>query len=108
MELNLDNVEKIKPLRDEKGRLLPNQPSINPAGRPKGQSLKEYWRQRFLNMTEDEKIEFTKKVGNAEIWRMAEGNPKQDVDSKVEVTLPIPILGNVPTDNSNKEDTGIK
>lgn len=64
--------------------------SGNPAGRPKGQTLKEYWRQRFMNMTDEEKIEFTAKVGNAEIWKMAEGNPQNDVTSGGE-----PIVMNV-------------
>lgn len=55
-------------------------------GRPKGQSLKEFWRERFSKMTDDEKIAFTNKVGNEGIWRMAEGNPenKTDVTSKGE------------------------
>ena len=49
-------------------------------GRPKGESLKEYWRRKFYSMTEEEKEEFSKKVGFETIWRMAEGNPKQDND----------------------------
>ena len=55
--------------------------NANPAGRPKGQSLKEFWRARFAEMSDDERIEFTKKVGNDVIWRMAEGNPQNDVTS---------------------------
>lgn|SRR3990167_10757044 len=54
--------------------------SGNPMGRPKGQSLKEYWRQRFFEMTEEEKVAFTEKVGNDMIWRMAEGNPETKTD----------------------------
>jgi hypothetical protein len=49
-------------------------------GRPKGQSLKEYWRQRFADMTDEEKAEFTKKVGVDTIWKMAEGNPATATD----------------------------
>lgn len=49
-------------------------------GRNKGQTLKEYWRTRFAAMTDEEKIAFTAKVGNEVIWKMAEGNPKQDTD----------------------------
>ncbi len=56
-------------------------------GRPKGQTLKEYWRERFQNMTDEEKIEFTGKVGNDLIWKMAEGNPKNDVDLNAKVTI---------------------
>lgn len=68
-----------KPARDELGRLLPGN-TANPNGRPKGQSLKEFWRQRFQEMTEDEKIAFSNKVGNDTLWKMAEGNPKQDLE----------------------------
>src|SRR3990167_544886 len=49
-------------------------------GRPKGQSLKEFWRARFAEMSEEERIEFTQKVGNEVIWKMAEGNPANATD----------------------------
>lgn len=52
----------------------------NPNGRPKGQTLKEYWRARFKDMSDEEKLEFTKRVGNENIWKMAEGNPQQETD----------------------------
>ena len=52
----------------------------NPKGRPKGQSLKEYWQKRFRDMTDEEKLEFTKRVGNESIWKMAEGNPPQSTE----------------------------
>lgn len=83
---NLEKQEKNKPLRDEKGRLLPGY-TANPNGRPKGQTLKEYWRERFKNMTDEEKIEFTKKVGNETIWKMAEGNPPQTTELKGEIEV---------------------
>lgn len=54
--------------------------SGNPNGRPKGQSLKEFWRQKFYEMTFEEKEAFTEKVGKDVIWKMAEGNPKNDVE----------------------------
>ena len=54
--------------------------NANPLGRPKGQSLKEFWRQRFAEMSDEEKIEFTNKVGNEGIWKMAEGNPATNTD----------------------------
>ena len=54
--------------------------SGNPAGRPKGQTLKEYMAERFRTMTPEEKDEWLKDVAKSEKWRMAEGNPKQDTD----------------------------
>ena len=53
-------------------------------GRPKGESLKEYWKRKFYAMTDEEKEEFSKKVGFEMIWKMGEGMPKQDTDHKVQ------------------------
>lgn len=67
-------------IRNADGTFAKGTAPPNPAGRPKGQSLKEYWRQRFKEMTDEEKIAFTEKVGNAEIWKMAEGQPSTQTD----------------------------
>lgn len=59
-------------------------------GRPKGKSLKEFWRERFENMTDDEKLDFAAKVAPDLLWKMAEGNPQNDVMSggeKIAVNL---------------------
>lgn len=56
-------------------------------GRNKGQTLKEYWRQRFQEMDDNEKLEFTLKVGPIDIWKMAEGLPKSDIDLNANVKL---------------------
>lgn len=53
----------------------------NPNGRPKGTiSLKEYARQHLRDMTDEEKQEFMHGIDKAEIWRMGEGNPKNNTD----------------------------
>lgn len=54
--------------------------SGNPAGRPPGKSLKEFWKERFANMSDEEKAEFSKKVAPELLWQMAEGRPRQDTD----------------------------
>ena len=54
--------------------------SGNPAGRPPGKSLKEFWKERFAAMTDEEKAEFSKKVAPELLWQMAEGRPRQDSD----------------------------
>jgi hypothetical protein len=64
--------------RDSKGRLLPGHKGG--PGRPKGQSLKEYWKQKFAKMTDDEKRIFTETVSAEMIWKMAEGNPSSATD----------------------------
>lgn len=55
-------------------------------GRPKGQSLKEYFRSKFYAMSDDEKEAWLKehKITGIDLWKMAEGNPKQD--TSVELT----------------------
>jgi hypothetical protein len=88
MVRKLDNQEKNKPLRNEKGQILPGF-SGNPAGRPKGQTLKEYQAQKFRDMSEEEKDEFLKDVAKELRWRMSEGNPKTDADIDVRGSLVI-------------------
>lgn len=90
----LENVEKNKPLRDEKGRLLPGQ-TANPNGRPKGKSLKEFAREWYMSMTDEEKKAYVEKVEEripGFAWRMAEGNPHQTSDAKHEVELPQSLI----------------
>lgn len=62
--------------------------SGNPGGRPKN-TLKEYAREYLQNMTEEERAEYLNGLDRDLIWRMAEGQPKQDVDANVEVTKKI-------------------
>lgn len=56
-------------------------------GRKPGLTLKEYWRKRFLEMTDEEKEAFTNKVGNDVIWKMAEGMPKQEQEHSGNLTI---------------------
>jgi len=69
-----------KKWRNEDGTLKPGHPVPEGWHRPKGQSLKEYWRQKFSEMTPEEKEEFTKRVGKETIWQMAEGRPPQPLE----------------------------
>jgi hypothetical protein len=64
--------------RDKKGRLLPG--TKGGPGRPKGKSLKEYWKQKLSEMTDEEKENFSSEITQEIKWRMAEGNPTSDTN----------------------------
>lgn len=58
-------------------------------GRKPGKTLKEYWKERFANMTDEEKEKFTATVAPDMIWKMAEGNPSNDDKLDIELTKKI-------------------
>jgi hypothetical protein len=66
--------KQLQPFQYKKGQ------SGNPSGRPKGLSLKEYAKLKFLTMTEDEKEDFFEGLNKQEIWKMGEGNPSNNTD----------------------------
>ena len=97
-EKTLDKQENNKPARDARGKLLPGN-SGNLKGRPKGQSLKEYEREKFSKMTEEQKEIFLDTISPELRYRMAEGNPKQDTD----ITSAGEPIGVVQIPEKNKE-----
>lgn len=105
----LEGTSEIK--RDENGRILPGQQSLNPLGRGAGTTLKEYKARKFKEMTDEEKeawLEKNKVSGDLQ-WRMAEGQPQQDVTTGGE-KLPTPIYGGISIQghDSDKEDIQTK
>lgn len=66
--------ENSKPWLFKKGK------SGNPAGRPKGVTLKEYARDFLAKLTEEERQEFMEGLPKETIWKMAEGNPHNATD----------------------------
>lgn len=79
--------------------------SGNPLGRPKGKTMKEWARDYLSRLTDEERDEFMDGIPKDIIWKMGEGMP----DTKSDITSggkPIPILGHVPINDGDKEDTG--
>lgn len=83
-----------KPKRNKRGQLLPGQPSLNPKGRPEGQSIKDRVR-IYLNEHPDDMEAFVKHfaTNNKELaWQMLEGRPSQGLGQADDLD-PMPLLG---------------
>lgn len=86
--------------------------SGNPGGRPKGKGLKEYDREKFAAMSDEDKEAFLEKIPPELRYRMAEGNPHQTSDSKVDGVLVVEIAKeiaekhDVPTSNTEPSSEG--
>lgn len=67
--------------------------SGNPAGRPRGKSMKEYLAQKFRDMDDNAKEEWLKqhKVPGIDQMKMGEGNPKQDTTIELQENEPSAI-----------------
>jgi hypothetical protein len=66
----------------------------NPNGRPKGKTLKEFAREWYLNMSDEDKIAYIKKVEEKRpgfAWEMGEGKARQDIDLDASITGPSAI-----------------
>lgn len=79
--------EKQEEIRNPDGTFKPGI-SGNPAGRPKGQTLKEFAREWYMTMTPEEKKAYVEKVEEKKpgfAWAMAEGNPSTNMELSGEV-----------------------
>lgn len=102
----MNNLEKtseiLEPKRDEKGRLLPNQTSLNPDGRPKGsisiltdlkaklEKIKRERPEEYEQLLDD----YWQDKGKRELLiKMIDGMPRQQTDVTSNGQTIIPILG---------------
>lgn len=60
--------------------------SGNPKGRPKEKTMKEFAREFLANMSPEARIAYLRQIDPDIVWKMAEGNPKNDVDISGEIT----------------------
>lgn len=59
--------------------------SGNPGGRPKGKSLKTFAREYLASLPDEEKIAYIGTMDGELVWKMAEGNPDNKTEAKIEV-----------------------
>ena len=78
--------------------------SGNPAGRPKGKTMKEWAKDYLASLPEEERFDFLNGLPKDIVWKMAEGNPKSE--DKVEVDFPnslIELINGVTNKRGDKE-----
>lgn len=78
--------EWLQPYQFKKGQ------SGNPKGRTPGKSLKEYAKEMLASMTDEERQDFLHGIPKETIWKLAEGNPKQDTDVTSNGESIVPVL----------------
>lgn len=92
-ELKKERSQRLAPYMWKPGQ------SGNPNGRPKEKTMKEWAREILMKMTEEERKKFFLGMDKHVIWKMAEGNPAQDLTSGGEKIKIVPIYGGTSVSN---------
>ena len=61
--------------------------SGNPKGRPPGKTLKEWAKDFLLTLPDEKKLEFLREIEPDVVWKMAEGNPSNEIEHKGKITI---------------------
>ena len=99
------STEQVKTTNNPEGKggFGDNPENINVGGRPKN-SLKSYVAKKLAEMSDKEKDKYLRSIAKDFQWKMGEGNPHSTEDSKVELTLPKPLLGGESHGNNHDRD----
>lgn len=87
------------PIRQVKRGAWVKGQSGNPAGRPKGPTIKEWVKERMLAMNDEERDKFLEGIPKLAIWEMIEGKAQET--KNISVTIPKPILGGLTQDSEH-------
>lgn len=85
----MDEEDVKQPLKTSDKPWLFKKGGMPGPGRPKGsgKSLKEYSKEFLAAMTEEERLDFLDGLPKDIIWKMAEGNPKNDIEHSGTVNI---------------------
>ena len=96
-----NNMEETQEQTNNRPWLYKKGQSGNPGGRPVGsKSLKTYIKEKFAQMTDEEREEFLDGLDKRILWEMGEGKPdaKSEVKGDVDLTF---TWSNEQTDNDS-------
>lgn len=86
--------KNLKPYLWKKGQ------SGNPKGRPPGKTLKTFAREYLESLPDDEKIDYLASLPTDIVWKMAEGNPKDE--TKLDYEFPSTLIEAIRNATPNK------
>lgn len=61
--------------------------SGNPLGRPPGRSLKDRAKAYLSGLTDEEAVEYFDGMNKKDVWEMAEGKAKQDLEANLKAVI---------------------
>jgi len=98
-------IAQIAPWQFKKGQ------SGNLKGRTPGKSMKEYAKEYLAKLSDEERDEYFEGMNKLDVWKMGEGNPKQDTElggevKMINVVVPAPVAKAFEINGTNPETGG--